>query len=1322
MRIPCGTILAAAVALAAYSAQQPNLRGFGRVEVGREVLPSPSSAGGIAVLRFSCETAENAETVAGKFLMDLYDEPGVSFKDGIHETKGGAAFAVERDGRRTVIYGAESREALEEFVIRHSSLPPSGGLPLPQAAPRLAATAAVPPWMDHPFQWRFYGMGGLSGAGWMEEAKKNIGIDPKADKSFLDPRDDAAFLKELGVGFDIYVEQSLFDNSDGVATAGLPPALKIASDFGLPLGARFYLPAGGTQAYGWFTRRFSAHMERPATWMQNGWLRYHIHQPHISWFDKELWGYTAAQAKKMVARYREGGKIKEWMHPAGELLHQPWYDWHSDYSGTAAADWRDYLRGKGVSLQDAAAMYHHPERPFASWEDVPVPEFATFAGLDGMVLDLEGTWQTTTNDTDWTEIHMPGSWDFLWLYGKNAGEAMKSSEAVERRFRRVFEWNSSLATRHSSLPDVDGGRVWLYFFPMTRKGGRSPMHEVSLNGGEPVKVGQWCALDVTDKLREGENTIDILLRDKSWNGRIFLSTERPEMYPNMSEARCRLWTLWHQWRREAKYARSVEVFDAMRQAEPNAPVEYMAPRGFGSRLMNKLMRDWGGVAHFTGEGSWFFPWYKRYAKLYGYQGTSELAGPSKSLAGLKASTLRVFLAGLDMHKPVFVAQTYSRDPEMREWLLAHKDMIARQGTYDIDIGQPQVLIYRREDILQWEFPVPYPVVDETVKESRSPWNYDLGRGSLQSIGQSFLYLDDNGIEDGKMDGFRVMLDCGNEIISEEEVARIQAWVEKGGVFVAYPFTGRNTLLKADAWPMASLTGTRAVPVGRRMAIAPDGALLPAAEARRRQYGDDMALEPVADDVDVLVRYADGRPAITVRRIGEGLVVHLGSFYWRGSEDVNGIWNPQGEEERSFLRELLAFCGQPKALVETDDRLVLAQPYRSHDGLDLVAVLCNFNEEAGEEAARETTVKLRTGSKPRRIVAFAGTSVVAGAPSPVGGVLLPFSWDEPTGTATVRIALLPQEVAVLNAECYGVGDALDYWWRNSAEQWHELKKPTRDFSKYYEGEWKDPTQDLKEGWDVSRRDAESQGGIPLDCLQYWGWPDGKGALCRKAFDLDDPSWAGSGAAPQPQFVIRNSSLPPQGGSSLPQAATRLVAGVWFGTQWLTPGTIRLNGEELATDSKAQYLDFDVTALLKPTGNVLEVEFADASDGQKFTGMNGSIYLYRREAPETSIAVQPRGDGGHDYFELFVPAEWKGKYRVRLYMEGGKNVPKGVKVRDRFMRKHHHNFGNITDIDITDLLRFGETNRIGIGANSPAEHPDKTSTKSLTTLRIDLYPQP
>lgn len=1299
-----------AVIAAMWCAASPaneNLRGFGRVDAVRKIV-SAESDGDVSVFTFKCETPENAETVAGKFLLDLHADGAVAFKNGIHETTAGAAFAVERADRTTVIYGSESREALETVLGRMTHK-------------TLVEKASVPEWMKA-FGWGVYGVGGLENFhDWMAKATAQGG-GKSADQP-LDPRDDFAFLREMGpIHFDNWLQEENFDNSDGILSPMIYSRKKLAEDFGVPFGVRLYMPAGDTSSYFWFTRRFAGRMDQPAPWMQNGWIRYHNHLSHASWYDEDIWGYTAAHTKKAMRRLDTSGKARTWMHPAGELVHQPWYDWHADYSPAASNSWHAYLREKDVTLRTAAAMFNRPEKPYTAWSEVPVPEFAHFAGLSGMALDLYGTWLTrgagaSAATAEWQKLpDFPGNWDFLSLYGGESA-ALKVKYTAERRFRRVFEWHGGMAGKNSNA----GGRVYLYFFPMADMGAPQVRHEVSLNGGPSVSVGQWCALDVTDRLKDGENVLEILLRGIFWNGRVFLSTEKPSVYPNMSQARCRLWTLWHEWRRDMKARRCEMVFDAMRQADPNAPIEFMAPMHFGQPVANRLLREWGAFSQFTGEGVWFFPWYKRYAKLYGYEGTSELAGPYDDVAGARRSALRVFLAGLDMHKPVFLAQTYSRNPALRGWWLSHKDLFARKGTYDIDLKQPQVLIYRRTALTGDAFPEPFPAVDAAIDKIHSPWNFDIGRGELQSIGQSYLYIDDDGIEDGKMDGFKVMVDCGNEIISEPHVSRIKSWVEKGGVFVAYPFTGRSTTLKANAWPMAELTGSKIKENAVRpgyvpKVVIPDGSrYFPSFAgqtiygAKKRVYQLDFALDVVSPDAKPVLMWDDGRVAATARRVGKGLVIHLGSMFWRGSEDSKGMWNPSDEVERTFLRDLLSAVGHGKALVETDDRLVLAQPYRSKNGLDLVAVLCNFNEEGdgfNTEAQRHrvTEVKLRTGKKPRRIVGYAGNPV-----NPVNPVEkeLPFDWDEAEGVATVTVALPPQEVAVLNVHCYDVGDALDHWWAESKVQWRELKKPTRDFSKYLEGKWKDPTLDLKEGWSIlpvpHSPFSVPQSPIPLDCLQFWGWPEGKGALCRKTFDLDDSAWLNGGGV------------------------VRLVTGAWVGPHFLSPATIRLNGKVLAEKTLSGYIDVDVTALLKDKGNELSIEFSDAPQGGRFTGMNGCVYLYCREKPSASVDLLKgegktavvRGADGRDAVELCVPRKWHGKYRVRLYMEGARDVPRGVRVRDRFMRRHHHNFGNITDIDITGLLRFGEKNRIDIGANSPAENPDRTSVEPLSVLRLDLY---
>ena len=209
---------------------------------------------------------------------------------------------------------------------------------------------------------------------------------------------------------------------------------------------------------------------------------------------------------------------------------------------------------------------------------MPVPEFATFAGLSGMVLDLYGTWQTrdfsheehkehkenfanfanfAAESNGWQRLpDFPGNWDFLSLYvekGKKPGgmhEDGRHPEQKDRKrlFRKTFAWESNLGQK----------RIYRYFFPMS---GATLRHEISLNGGKPHVVGNWCAIDVTDELREGDNTLDILLQGSVWNGRVFLSTEKPEVYPNMAEARCRLWTLWHEWRRDEKADRGEECYN-----------------------------------------------------------------------------------------------------------------------------------------------------------------------------------------------------------------------------------------------------------------------------------------------------------------------------------------------------------------------------------------------------------------------------------------------------------------------------------------------------------------------------------------------------------------------------------------------------------------------------------------------------------------------------------------------------------------------------------------------------------------------------------------
>jgi hypothetical protein len=1224
------------------------LRGFGRCNVTHET--QSDGAKSVKILRFVTATPENAETVAGKFLFDLSRGVDVTEKDGVFAAPG-AAFAVVKRGATVEIVAASDAATIKAWAAEDGH---AGRVTLPGTP--FVTKAACPAWMKQ-FAWGTYGMGGLENFhDWMNRAGAKRGEE-------LDPREDYAFLKEMGnMHFDAWLQLEGMDDSDGItACDGVYWKTKYAEDLGLSYAFRLYMPCNG---FDWASRRFGKHMEQPAEWTNCSWLRENSsHQPHMSWYDDDVWSYIGLKTYEQMKKFKTPS-VLGWMHPAGEVAHQPWYNLHGDYSPMAKADWIAWLKKHGVTLARASEMYSRADDPFVAWEQVEPPEFATFAGLPKLVLDLGGTWLSSSNRVDWTSVEMPGSVSWFDYYRGIPGNLR---EQAARYVKRSFDWDPSVAK---------GRRVYLYFFPMSKENTR---HALTLNGAKLADVGTWCALDVTDALRTGANELEMLLHGEIWHGRIFLSTQAPAVYPNLGEARNEMYALWGDWLRDGKARQLERVLDAMRQADPDAPIKMMAPIKLGQPITDRLCSDWGMYAHFTGEGVWYFPWYKRYAKLWGYQGTSELAGPYRDLTAARRSTLRVFLAGLDMHEPVFLTQTYSRNAPVREWWLRHKEMFARQGTYDI-FG-PQILLYRRSLATEDGFPSPVPRVGgEACRRVQTPWNWDIGRGTLQSIGQSMLYIDDDGIDAGKMQGHKVMVDCGNEVLAPERVARIADWVKDGGVFVALPFTGRSTATRGDAWPIAALAGAKAAkerPLGgtvtwKGRAFADRGSCRQCNGVELNETSVELA--PEAEGVEVLATYENGAAAVTRRRLGKGQVIWLGSAFWRDAEDVMGIWWP-GKGESAFWRELLADVGAEPAVCTTDDPLVWPQPYRSNDGLDAVTVLCNFNTSG----VQRTTVTLRVPRKPRAITTWSerGRESVAD-----------FAYDAKTGTCSFQVDVSAQEVLIANARVFEPSDALAYWWTQNRACWHALKKPTLDLAPYREGEWKDPTQDLKTGWTFADTGKE----CVADVLQFWGLKDGAAATITKTFDVADADWF-------------------KGGEIF------LCCRAWVGPTSLTPMTMTLNGVTLAKGLKGgDKFSEDVAKLLKPAGNVLTLAFAAPKDGKKFTGLCGAIYLYHRAPAARSLPLAKLPT------TLVVPKEWEGRYRVFLHIQAkdGANVrpPLGAMTpQGRFMRRHHHNFGKVTDVDITSLLKFGEENVLLPFENDPTR-PAKWDWSKFET-RLDLF---
>ncbi len=1321
-----------------------NLRGFGRVEVDYAIHTAAGQP--VWELTFKCESPQKAAVVAGKFLADLDLSPGIT-KDEITVgqskmpvliTAAGSAFCAAIQGSQARIVSAARKETLAAFAAERS-----------ERLQDAVAEAAYPAFLDRfdRWGWGLYGFQGYRG-GWQEHIKQ-----PPDDDGPKTPTEDIAWLAKNGFRFEGWLDPAMSHvNSDGIIrNTESEWVVREAARLKLPLSFRLY----GSQLANendWTNRRFGPYIQEPAPFLMR-YIDSYSSWCEVSWFAPDIHKYQAVKTMEQMRQYNKEPLALGWMHPYGEFSAGEWRHDHADYSPHAQTAWRAYLRSKGLDLAEVSRVYGRTMRPFGDWSQVEVPEFATFAGLDGQVRDLGGDWwYRFENKTDfkpdenwwkksaeeryaglkekwwegsvgaeWTAIRAPIGDGLTNLYGFR-----RDNNESTTWFRRSFtltpaQLAPTLPPPSTSSPDPrTPNPIYLYWFPISfggiHSGERARFHDIFINGQKVGEIGHWGAIDVTAALRPGDNQIALHMHGTKWDGRIFLSTEAPRIYPYLGEAKNTLWNLWRNWLLDGRVGAISTVLDGMRQVDPDRPIKYMAPIPLGSQRWLKLAYNWGGFAHFTGEGMWFFPWYKRYSYLYGLPGSSETAGPPNPkpdpLPDQFDSFRRVFLAGLNAHDPVFVAEWYTRHPALRKWWETHNPVLKQLGKFDLH--GPQVLLYRGTLMdLKIVPEQPYPKLGEATRKIQTPWDWDLGRGTLQTIGQSYCYLDDGGLADGKMNGYDVMIDSGNEIMPAESVGRIADWVKGGGTFVALPFTGRNSLTEPDCWQLRPLTGCEIGPlckpgngtvtIGKDQKVfkALAGKSFPDNGRSMDWVGNNLNLYSVelkpGPDCEVLATYENGAAAIVKRPLGKGSVIILGSTFWRNSQDRRGVWWPE-PNETEFVADLLAGVGYPAAPCVTSDRLVWPQPYRSNNGQDLVAVLVSWNDD--KEVA--TTLRLRTPVKPTKLVCF-GVD---------GEKELPFEWKD--GEAVTTVAMPAKEVKVVRAlGCLDPFSAVSHWWNYQQRIWHEIATPTIDLEPYTRGQWADPTLDLRPdarlttttpadtAWQLPGFDDAAWKPCPMTILNSYGAEPNKPLWLRKSFTLP-PNWKGKGGS------------------------IRLVSGACWAARYVGSARLFLNGVMLH-DFGGEFTDADVTAIARDGVNVVALEFKGDKEAQ---GVLGQVYLYHRPAPDLSIPLNGewrvkdekgafsnvtlpgKSDLMRPTRSVFIPKEWEGKYRVRLYMEGHRYQIMRVTVNGDLMRRGVPN-DQPADFDITALVKFGQDNELVLTTISRKEPWD------IRIVRLDLF---
>lgn len=1281
------------------------LRGFG--PVATEFAAQGAGQRKVWVLRFACQNPEKAAAVVGKFLADLDLSPKVALV-GLTIDVGGKTIEVPAwgtargvfiggvDGAVGQVLCAQTKEELQGYLKDH-----------PEAGRGAVEKAAYPTYLDRfdRYGWGQYGLDGYRGThDWMTLATK---FDGK--KELKDPYEDLLWLVGMKNRFDAHLEPASFlGNADGIITnADDDWSVKMAREQGLPVSFRLYGSAQPSY-HGWALRRFGEYQNRPADFLTPRVDSYAV-ETMLSWYAEDVHRYQAVKAMEMVQKYAAEPHVLGWMHPYGEVQAGIWEYDHGDYGPYAQANWRRYLQKHVGDLAEVSRLYARSVG-YGGWGQVPVPEFATFAGLDGQVLNLGGKW--------WARTEVPGD--------QKLDEAWWKTPAAERyQGLREKWWDGAIDAKDWQLVNAPGGGglptrtswtcttwfrrsftltpeqlkagpIYLYWFPISydgiHSGERTRYHGIYLNGQKAGETGNWGAIEVSRYLKAGENQVALWLHGNLWQGRVFLSTEEPKVFPGLGDGKNRLWVLWRQWLIDAPTEAMATVLDGMRQADPNRPIKAMAPLTLGPTRYLKLGHDYGMFPHFTGEGMWFFPWYKRYAYLYDVPGSSETAGPAAAddprCADQFDAYRRVFMAGLNSHDPVFFTQTYARSPYLRAWWEKHQPVLHQLGRFDL--AGPQVLLFRSNMLDTNIMPTsPYPTVG-TTRYVQSAWNWEIGRGTLQTLGQSYLYLDEQGIADGKMNGYKVMVDCGNEILTDEARAGIKQWVESGGTFVALPFTGRSSLLQMDAWPVQGLTGcqigklrkgrTGTVTIKEKQSVfraqagksfADQGSSIDCVGNELNKYSVVLAPGP---DCEVIATYENGAAAVVKRSLGRGSVITFGSVFWRNSQDIKGIWWPKTPEPE-VIGDLLEGLGM-QAECQTDGQMIWPQPYRSNNGLDHVAVLTSWNEDKDVT----TTLRMRLPAKPAALVAF-GVD---------GEKELDFEWKD--GVAATKLAMPAREVKVVRA--LGTETpfaAATHWWNYQQRMWHELVKPTLDLAPYRRGKFADPTQDLRPEarftqekpaaakWREADFDDRKWTPSPLSLFRFWGAKMGQPLWVRKTFTVPK-QWR-------------------QGGGQI-----RMIA-IVGGGQYDEQPTAWLNGTSLDATGRGfidGHMDLDVTNLLRAGPNVAAWEFAGKTPLQAF---QGDVYLYWRP---TAVKSVPLVTGAQ---MVAIPQEWEGKYRVMLYLEGERYTISRHTINGHTLVRAVP-FPAPAEFNLCAYLKYGQDNALWI---NPGKKPE-----DVTINRLDLYP--
>jgi len=1289
------SLLGAEAAAAAPAAGRPvprrlppkPLRGFGKLSA--DFAPMGPGA---SLLRIQCESAELARLTHAKYLSDLTRLPGVTATTLVvrgrrvpaYRTSAGIVAALT-SGDSVVVLAADDERAFAALAGR--------GIPRDAVEADFAAQTGVPMYLERfdRYGLLIYFAPFLLPPGWDRTKPYDYGLD-------------FDFIEQNELGVAVWDQELQFGTSEGMAR--VPDWSWVVDECarrGIPVHLNTQLTAGL-----WVSNRY-----REQTMQKMPQYVGYYGNPASYNFSTGPMSYSATTGmdaelgvlQETVRKYKPEPNVVGWLEPHHELSGAPPSVLLVEYGEVADTTLRTFLKDRYPSLAALGKAWHGDRRHFRSWDDVHVPEVASFLGWGPDAVDVAGEWRVLYPGAN----PLPAGWDQP-AFDDSAwgGLVMPGSDRVEflprQRLvgRRTVEVSAAWLAAHP--------RVWLYLFDLNSVT-TAPL-PVTVNGhqtaGIPVTLSNhrgW--LEVTGLLEPGDNLIALDLPNGYIGYRCYLSGDAPVQFPNLGAQGNTRWIDfldWSRWSREGAVRRGVEM---IRQEDPDRPIIFMSPDTYGDRL-KKVAADYGGMFHNTGYAAGFWAEYHPLlSRSEGRPATAEPGNGAPNSDVLKQCWGRWISSGLNGIQYFQNQQEIMYKPDVLALFEANRAMYRSIGRYHVPEAEVAVL-YAFRITGHTSFPW---VNDPDNWLPGGYWTRNSGSALLPVCPRDGVTELD--FADGTVDRYRVIVDSNTSVMDDALVDQIEDWVRDGGTFVTFVQTGRHSLTGADSWPVGRLTGyevvgkdsytvrmgqgqqpyTPTATHGLRPApgqqVFTDRAWLAGVE------GSGLFLKKVAHDAQDLLLWEDGTVAAGRRRLGKGQVIHLGCHF----EEI--LDRDPAPNDTKLLGQVMDYLGVER--VPGRAAGVVFRHFVSNTGLHDVWVL--YNDTAN---AVTTDLQFTAAHPPTQLTELNSDAVTpvtssGGVPGVYGITLGP--WD-------MRLFLSPRG-GVASSPLEWLSLQRDWWAGTTTPGRKEL--PTA-------AQMQHNTVDISDDWAF----------LPADTLTT------EQIAAAVQPGADDSGWERRDLGiwtmldhPGVQHAVLRKRF------TIPAGWTVGETQLWLGLDRTTAifrdsGRVYLDGTLIRDFNAGGINGLPANTLLPPGDHVIALDVKGASNG---TGVTANAWIYHIPEPD---ARQDLGgtweltaaDGIHEGGGVAIPGVFTGMFVARddvvvdtahegsnvvIYIKRVNASIAGVLVNGFLIGDLYPatRVGDVLMVDITNKVRFGEANRIELMSAVP------TAAMTVGTTELRFY---